>query len=254
MSDAPVYPQGTPCWMELYTPDRQATMDFYAGVFGWTYRVGPDEQHGYTLAMLKDKTVAGIMTPPGADQNTPMVWTTYLSVDDVDVARAAVTEHGGQDLTGVISVPGTGIRIMVGMDPTGGMFGAWQAPDHGGAELTNEPGAQIWNELMTPDPETARQFYRAVFGVGIDEPFPDFDYTTISVGGRPVGGIGKARDDTPPGWSVYFSVADTDAAADLVRSGGGSVLSAPVDTPYGRMSVCADPQGSTFCLMGPNTG
>ncbi|HEX5118877.1 MAG TPA: VOC family protein [Pseudonocardiaceae bacterium] len=254
MSDAPVYPQGTPCWMDLWTPNRQASMDFYAGVFGWTYRVGPAEQHSYTEALIEGKTVAGIVTPPGANQNTPMVWTTYLSVDDVDAARAAITEHGGQDLTGVITVPGTGIRIVLGVDPTGGMVGAWQAPDHGGAELTNVPGTQIWNELMTPDPAAARQFYSAVFGVQISEPFPDFDYTTINVNGREVGGIGKSGDGAPAGWSVYFSVADTNAAADLVRSGGGSVLSEPADTPYGRMSACADPHGSTFNLMGPNLG
>lgn len=254
MTEISEYPQGTPCWMDLWTPDRQASMDFYGAVFGWTYSVGPADQHSFTQVLVKDKSIAGMLTPPGANEHTPMVWETYLSVDDIDTTMAAVTEHGGQDLTGVITVPGTGIRVAMAMDPTGGTFGAWQAPGHAGAALANEPGTQAWNELMTPDPAAARTFYHAVFGVQIGEQFPDFDYTTIDVNGRPVGGIGRAADGTPANWSVYFSVADADGVADLVRSNGGSVLVEPNDTPFGRMSVCVDPHGSTFNLMGPNLG
>ncbi|HKN98066.1 MAG TPA: VOC family protein [Pseudonocardiaceae bacterium] len=253
MSEIAEYPQGTPCWMDLWTPNRQASMDFYAAVFGWSYRVGPEERHSYTEALLTDKTVAGIVTPPG-DERTPMVWVTYLSTDDAAATRTAITEHGGQALGGVIEVPGSGVRIVLGTDPTGGLFGAFEAPGHRGAELANEPGTQIWNELMTPDPAAARAFYGAVFGVAIGDPFPDFDYTTIKVGGRDVGGIGKAGDGVPASWHGYFAVADTDGVADLVRSNGGSLLGEPVNTPYGRMAGCVDPHGSTFYLMGPNTG
>ncbi|HEX3650898.1 MAG TPA: VOC family protein [Pseudonocardiaceae bacterium] len=253
MSEISEYQQGTPCWLDLWTPDREASMDFYAAVFGWSYRVGPPEQHSYTEALLTDRTVAGIVTPPGGE-HTPMVWVTYLSVDDADAAMAAVTEHGGQVLAGVIEVPGAGVRLVLGTDPTGGLFGAWQAPGHAGAQLANEPGTQVWNELMSPDPATARTFYHAVFGVEISDSFPDFDYTTIKVGGRDVGGIGKSNGAAPASWSCYFSVAETDAVAAVVRSNGGSVLGEPTDTPYGRMAVCFDPHGTTFCLMGPNIG
>jgi hypothetical protein len=252
MSEITEYPQGTPCWVDLWTPDRQTSMDFYGAVFGWTYRVGPAEQHSFTEVLVKDRTIAGMLTPPGADEHTPMVWTTYLSVDDVDATVAAVTEHGGQNLTGVITVPGTGIRIALATDPTGGLVGVWQAPGHAGAELANEPGTQAWNELMTPDPAAARTFYAAVFGVEIGEPFPRMDYTTIKVNGRDVGGIGESDDGAPAGWNVYFSVAETDGVAALVRSNGGSLLGEPKDTPYGRMAGCADPHGATFYLMGPN--
>lgn len=252
MSEISAYPQGTPCWMDLWTPDRQASMDFYRAVLGWTYRVEPEEQHSYTRVLVRDKPIAGILTPPGANEHTPMVWTTYLSVDDIDATRAAVTGHGGEDLTGVIDVPGADIRVLLATDPTGGMFGAWQAPGHAGAALANEPGTQIWNELMTPDPATARQFYAAVFGVEISEPFPDFDYTTFRVDGRDVGGIGRSGEGTPAAWSVYFAVANADGVAELVRSNGGSVLMEPEDTPYGRLVGCADPHGSTFHLMGQN--
>ena len=34
--------------------------------------------------------------------------------------------------------------------PAGGMFGAWQAGEHTGAELVNEPVSLAWNTLVTP--------------------------------------------------------------------------------------------------------
>jgi uncharacterized protein len=251
MTEISEYQQGTPCWVDLWTPNRQASMDFYAGVFGWQYRVAPAEQHFYTTALIGGRTVAGIITPPGGPGQSPLVWVTYLAVDDLDAALAAIAEHGGQSLTGAIDVPGEdGIRITLATDPTGAMFGAWQSRTGSGAQVANEPGTQVWNELMTQDPETARKFYAAVFGLGISASvLGDFDYTTIQVDGRPVGGIGAAGGTTQAGWATYFAVADTDASVDAVRAGGGSVLSEPTDTPFGRMATCADPHGSPFYLM-----
>jgi predicted enzyme related to lactoylglutathione lyase len=55
--------------------------------------------------------------------------------------------------------------------------------------------------------------------------------------------------DVPAHWRVYFSVTDADAAAQRVRDGGGSIGVEPTDTPYGRMSMVADPQGAAFVLI-----
>ena len=42
-------------------------------------------------------------------------------------------------------------RMTVAQDPTGAVFGIWQAGEHHGAELANEPGSVTWNEVQTPD-------------------------------------------------------------------------------------------------------
>src|SRR5215469_2698974 len=89
------YQPGTPCWVELWTADRPASMDFYASVFGWDYQVAPEDQHFFTVAQLKSKAVAGMLTPPG-NPDAPMVWVTYLAVTDLEATLAAVPEHGGQ--------------------------------------------------------------------------------------------------------------------------------------------------------------
>ncbi len=55
-------------------------------------------------------------------------------------------------------------RMAVLADPTGAVFGIWQAGTNVGAGVVNEPGAITWNELNTRDPEAAKAFYGVVFG------------------------------------------------------------------------------------------
>lgn len=247
MNDNAEFAPGTPCWVELWTPDRPASMDFYAAVFDWHYQVAPAEQHFFTVATLNDRSVAGMITPPG-NPAAPMVWITYLSVDDVDATIARVTEHGGVSLTGAITVPGDGgKRVALFADPTGAMVGAWQADGHRGAELTNEPATFVWNELWTPDPATARTFYANSFGIEIGERIsPDFDYTTFLAAGRVVGGIGTSDEAR---WNTYFAASDTDAMAERVRGAGGTVHGAVRDSPFGRIATCTDPHGAEFFLI-----
>jgi predicted enzyme related to lactoylglutathione lyase len=63
-------------------------------------------------------------------------------------------------------------------------------------------------------------------------------------------GIMDASGFLPEGacgqWSVYFAVADADAAVAKTVELGGSVVMPPEDTPYGRLAVVADPNGAVF--------
>ena len=54
--------------------------------------------------------------------------------------------------------------------------------------------------------------------------------------------------DTPAHWSVTFSTADADATAAKATELGGTVLLAPIDAPYSRLTVLRDPQGATFSV------
>jgi uncharacterized protein len=249
MSEIATYLPGTPCYVDLWTPDRTAAMAFYGAVFGWEYEVAPADQHFYTTARIRGLRAAGIITPPGGPQ--PPAWVVYLATDDVAAVVGTVGRLGGRSLTGVVTVPGADeIRMALLVDPTGAMVGAWQARDGRGAQVANEPGSFIWTEEMTPDPVAARTFYTALFGLEISDPISaDFDYTTIRSGGRNVGGIGRANEGVAARWYTYFAVADTDAAVEVVRSNGGTVVSEPADSPYGRAAVCTDPQGAEFTLI-----
>jgi predicted enzyme related to lactoylglutathione lyase len=140
-------------------------------------------------------------------------------------------------------------------DPTGAVVGLWQAKQHIGATLVNEPGAMIWNELITDKPDSALAFYEAVLGVtnASVEMGPGETYHLLKVGGEDVGGcMEPPMAEVPNHWHVYFAVQDADATADQATAQGGQVMVEPFDIPsVGRSAVLADPQGAAFSVMTP---
>jgi predicted enzyme related to lactoylglutathione lyase len=117
-------------------------------------------------------------------------------------------------------------------------------------------GSWAWHELMTRDVGRAKQFYCELFGW---EPYdiemmPGFNYTILRQQGKDAGGmmaIGPEHGDMPPGWSVYVTVDDVDAAADRAEMLGGEILVPPHDIPVGRWALIKDPTGATICLWKP---
>ncbi|MEA3003940.1 MAG: uncharacterized protein QOH81_2728 [Sphingomonadales bacterium] len=119
----------------------------------------------------------------------------------------------------------------------------------------------IWYELITPDPDAASAFYKAVTGWNAAEmpnATPDGSpYTILSAGERGVGGILRLDDamgeaGMKPIWIGYIGVADADEAARRIAEAGGSIHMAPTDIPdVGRFAMAADPGGAVFYVMTP---
>jgi predicted enzyme related to lactoylglutathione lyase len=249
------YAQGTPNWVDLQTTDQVAAKAFYGGVFGWTFDDQPMAPGAvYSMAKLGGEHVAAIapQSPELAAAGAPPAWNTYLAANSVDDAAARVEAAGGQVAMQPFDVMEAG-RMAFVLDPGGAAVALWQAGQHIGAGLVNEPGTVIWNELITTDPSAAK-FYERVLGVTtsrMDDPAMG-EYTMFMVNGETVGGITAPQTAGEPSrWHVYFAVADADAAAAKITELGGSVLAEPFDTPVGRMAVAADPQGAAFSIIQP---
>lgn len=247
------WPEGTPCWVDLMTTDQKDAVAFYGSLFGWEVQFTGEEFGHYGLATIGGHFTAGLgEQPPG--QSMPAAWTTYLASDDVDKTCDAITAAGGTVIAAPMDV-GTSGRMAIAQDPTGAMFGVWQAADMIGASLVNEPGGVGWNECRTRDPERALQFYAAVFGYSYTKIEGDEYWTIDGAGpGNTVGGVGELGAGAPAGapshWMTYFVVADADAALATARTNGGTVQAGPFDTPFGRMAVLRDPQGAMFSIAG----
>ena len=54
------------------------------------------------------------------------------------------------------------------------------------------------------------------------------------------------QPDTPAHWGVTFAVDDADAIAKSAGELGGKVIVPPLDAPWVRLTVIADPQGAIF--------
>ena len=247
------YAPGTPCWVDVTSPELDRTISFYSELFGWEADQDPrPEAGGYTMFTKAGKQVAA--GSPPQQEGMPSHWTTYLASDDVDATAGKVREAGGTVLMDPFDVFDSG-RMTVAQDPTGAVFGIWQAGEHHGAELANEPGSVTWNEVQTPDAAAAERFYSAVFGYEIElVPMGDgVSYRVLKVDGKSVAGMYELAGDmeaTPPNWATAFAVADTDATCKLAEGLGGKVLLQPMDIPQiGRYAVLQDPVGAVFQVL-----
>jgi uncharacterized protein len=252
MTERTSYEPGTPSWVDLATPDIDASARFYGELFGWDLvSAGPvEETGGYGMFKLRGKTVAGV--GPLMQEGQPQVWSTYVSTDDADAVAARATQAGGAVLVEPMDVMDAG-RMAFVVHPAGGAIGVWQPGRTIGAELVNEPGAVGWNELHTRDVDGANAFYSAVFG-WTAQPFGDTNYTIFQLGDHAVGGAQPMSDDAPQDapafWLTYFEVDDCDAAVAKAQELGGSVAWPAMDMEgVGRFAGLGDAHGIQFAVV-----
>jgi predicted enzyme related to lactoylglutathione lyase len=288
------YIPGVPCWVDASEPDPEAALEFYGGLFDWKFEqmVPPSAEAKYFIARgeassssifdlsgdVRGGDVAAVGSiPEGAPSRA--VWNTYFWVDSADEAASKVRDAGG----GVVKEPfdfGDACRMAVLTDLEGAAFGVWEAKEHRGARLVNDPGSLVFNGLNTRDVEGARSFYGSVFGwqtgaigggaegwtltgygdwlerehhphlrkqmahAGAPEGFEDTVASIVP--------ISNDQPDTPAHWSVTFAVDDAGVTAERAIELGGTVIVPPFDAPWStsgytiRVTVIGDPQGATF--------
>jgi uncharacterized protein len=267
------YIQGVPCWIDTSQPDPEDAVGFYGGLFGWEFEsVMPEDAPGkYFIGRIRGADVGAVGSIP--EQMPPVaMWNTYIWADNADETADRVRDADGSVLMEPFDIPGSG-RMAVFGDPEGAIFCVWQAREHKGAKIVNEHGSLNFNDLNTRDAEGAKAFYGAVFGWKTLELAGGFQAWTLEGYGDHleqsdpdlrkrnaeldapegfedvVGSIvplGDDRPDVPAHWNVTFAVDDADAIADKAAELGGKVMAPPMDAPWVRLTVIADPQGATF--------
>jgi uncharacterized protein len=267
------YIPGVPCWIDTSQPDPDAAASFYGDLFGWELEdvMPPDAPGKYFMARIGGKDVAAVGSIPEAAPPMAM-WNTYISVESADETASKVSDAGGNALMEPFDVMDAG-RMAVFSDPEGAVFMVWQANQNKGAQIVNEHGSLTFNTLNTKDIEGARSFYGSVFGWGtlelpggvemwtlpgygdeLEKDNPGLRERIAEMGGTEgfedvvasILPIAEDQPDTPPHWGVTFAVDDADAIADRATELGGKVIVPPMDAPWVRMTVIADPQGATF--------
>jgi uncharacterized protein len=277
------YIPGVPCWVDASGPDPEAAVDFYGGLFGWefddvadrSYFIAGCEATAWSLFDGSGESRSGDVAAVGSisDAAPPRAtWNTYFWVDSADEAASKVRAAGG----GVVTEPFDFMdasRTAVFTDLEGAEFRVWEAKEHKGARLVNDPGSLNFNGLNTRDVERARSFYGSVFGwqtlaLGggvelwtlpgygdwLERAHPDLRKRVAEAGTvegfedvvATINPIAADDRDTPAHWSVTFAVDDADGTAAKAAELGGRVIVPPFDAPFVRMTVIGDPQGATF--------
>lgn len=250
---------GTPTWIDLTSPDLVISARFYGGLLGWDTAVrGPaDLTGGYLSFRVQGLDVAGLGRLDDGEEEEPPAWTTYFAVRDIDDVVAQVEANDGRVLQGPVEVPEAGHRALLA-DPTGAVFGVWQAGGHHGADLIGGPSSMCWNQLASRNIEASKRFYGTVFGWESDTtPYETSTYTSFRADGRDLIGMVEMDRSWPRGlpshWMTYFRVDDCDAVAAQAAELGGEVSVEPYDMPHiGRTAVIGDPHGAVFSIVTPN--
>jgi predicted enzyme related to lactoylglutathione lyase len=249
-------PEGTPCWADAMFADVEGAKSFYGDVLGWTFGEASTEYGNYTQAYANGKAVAAVVPPmPGAEDQS--AWCLYLASPDVNATAAKVRDHGGEILMGPMQVSDFGSMLLV-RDPSGVVFGVWQAGVHEGFEAKAVPGAYCWAEVFTREPEKSDAFFPAVFPYRAQQMEDDtMDFRVFNLDEQSVLGRMKMTDDfppeVPPYINVYFTVEDCDAAVAKATERGGVLRFGPMDTPFGRFAALSDPQGASFSVIDMTT-
>jgi predicted enzyme related to lactoylglutathione lyase len=243
------HPAGSFCWVELGTTDIQAARMFYTGLFGWTIKEVPMGEYGvYTIFQKDGQDCAAGYQLMANQEGVPPNWLSYVAVTDADAAVAKAKDLGAAVVAEPFDVFDSG-RMGLLSDPQGAVFAVWQAKQHIGVEIRDEPDTLCWNELQARNLDVAKQFYPALFPWRMKE---TPDYVEWHVGEHAVGGMLQSQwpPEAPSVWLPYFAVTDCAGAVEKVGSLGGRTIVPPMDIPnVGTFAVLSDPQGAVFAVI-----
>ncbi|MES5820084.1 VOC family protein [Streptomyces sp. RG80] len=251
-----VQPEGTPCWADAMFSDVEGAKSFYGDVLGWTFGESSSEYGNYTQAYANGKAVAAVV-PPMPGQEGQSQWCLYFASPDAAATAAKIRDNGGEVLMEPMAVGDFG-TMCLGRDPSGAVFGVWQAGQHEGFEAIGEPGAYAWAEVFTREPEKTDDFLTAVFPYHVKQMEHDeIDFRIFDIGENTVLGRMRMTDEFPPEIpsyvNVYFAVADCDDAVAKATKLGGVLRFGPMDSPFGRFAALSDPQGASFSVIDLST-
>ena len=123
--------------------------------------------------------------------------------------------------------------------------------------MNEDVGKIGWIDMTVPNAGVVRDFYETVVGLKAEDvsmgDYSDYNMT-MPASGTPVCGVCHSRGsnaDLPPGWLVYFIVADIEESAAACEANGGKVLMPPRGLAGGRFCVIEDPGGATAALYQP---
>ena len=123
-TEDPAPAAGRWCWDELGAADPKKAFAFYSELYGWGVKemeMGPAGT--YRILQREGKDAGGIGPQ---HEGAPVMWLSYVQVDDVDASAAKAGKLGGKVLQGGFDVPNIG-RMAVIADPHGAVFALYKS-------------------------------------------------------------------------------------------------------------------------------
>lgn len=254
---------GSFIWYELMSPDPESAKAFYDAVVGWDIEPEPAGAMDYRMIRRSDGGNAGgvlRLTQDMASHGAKPIWLGYVAVDDVDATAGQIAAAAGKVLMPPSDIPGVG-RIAMVADPQGSpLYVMKPTPPDGDETKESDVFSSTaeqrvgWNELTTPDPVAARQFYGDLFGWTSEEFMPMGEmgeYRFFDHRGTRIGAVCRVQSGGSQGWRFYIRVPSISRSLEAAEAGGGTIGMGPHEVPGGdHIVIGRDPQGAEFALVG----
>lgn len=118
------------------------------------------------------------------------------------------------------------------------------------------PGRPIWHDLLTPDLEISKAFYREMFGWTFRAPsMGKVHYIVAEMAGVAMGGLAEVPDGKGSGsqWLTYFEAIDVKGTVKRAVDSGGKIVAPATQTGSFKdeTALVTDPLGATFGVKKP---
>jgi hypothetical protein len=112
---------GALTWNELYSPDLEASSQFYANLFDWRIEAMKGSPMPYRMIETAAGTSNGGITTM---EGVPPVWLVYFGTDDIQASCGRAGKLGGQVRHGPVDIPWGKIAVLT--DPGGATFALFE--------------------------------------------------------------------------------------------------------------------------------
>jgi uncharacterized protein len=113
---------GSLCWADLQTRDRDRAITFYSGLFGWEFDPGRGKDSGSYLHIKNgEQFIGGMPEPRAMPPGVPSHWLAYIHSPDCDAQTAQAQELGASVLLPPVTIENQ-LRFSVLADTQGAVF------------------------------------------------------------------------------------------------------------------------------------
>jgi hypothetical protein len=117
---------GTLCWADLNSPDRDKAVPFYIGLFGWQFEPGKDKDpSGYLHIKNGEEFIGGATPPQFLPPGAPPHWLAYFLTSGCDAATEKAKTLGATIFMAPSNIEGAG-RFAILADPQGAAFALFE--------------------------------------------------------------------------------------------------------------------------------
>jgi len=118
---------GTLCWADLNTPDREKAGKFYSALFGWKIETeDEDPAHAYFHIKNGEEFIGGMPPARHLNPKAPPHWLIYIQTSDCEKSAAKAKQLGAKLYMEPFKMEDVGTFAVVA-DPQGAAFAVFQA-------------------------------------------------------------------------------------------------------------------------------